>query len=233
MSEEPDINKMVVEFVNQNIDRFYTTGKEILKGTSDKVRLYLFNTYKDYLSCVAGRYSKAKTFLIRGEATNLYEFYVPTGISCGRKEYNQPSFIDIAKHNQCSVIMGGGGSGKSVLMRHLFLSALGPEGKVPVFLELRELNQNRISILEFIEETLHENHFKLDADFIKKALQNGHFVLFFDGFDELSRKLRKDYTKQIQKFAKVYDQNVVIVSSRPDDEFSAWSNFSVFTMDPR
>ena len=139
MSEEPDINKMVVEFVNQNLDRFYTTGKDILKGTSDKVRLYLFNTYKDYLTCVAGRYSKAKAFLIRGKAINLYQFYVPTGISCGPKKYNQPSFVDIATHNKHSVIMGGGGSGKSVLMRHLFLSALGPKGRVPVFLELREL----------------------------------------------------------------------------------------------
>ena len=232
MSEEPDVNKMVVEFVNQNIDRFYGTGKEILKGTADKIRLYLFTTYKDYLSCVAERYSKAKTFLIRGEALNLYEFYVPTGISCGRSTYDRPSFAQIAQHNKSSVVTGGGGSGKSILMRHLFLSALGPEGKVPIFLELRDLNQTKQSILDFIHETLHENHFKLDAEYIGKALQNGHFAVFFDGFDELSRTVRKDYTKQIQTFAKVYDQNVVIVSSRPDDEFSSWSNFSVFTINP-
>ena len=41
MSDEPDINNMVAEFVNQNIDRFFGTGKDILKGTADKVRLYL------------------------------------------------------------------------------------------------------------------------------------------------------------------------------------------------
>jgi hypothetical protein len=232
VNEEPNINKMVVEFVNQNIDRFYATGKEILKGTADKVRLYLFTTYKDYLSCVAGRYSKAKTFLIRGEAVGIYDFYVPTGISSGKKKYRQPSFADIANHNNFSVLTGGGGSGKSILMRHLFLSAISSEGKVPIFLELRDLNQTKLSILDFIQETLHENHFKLDATYIGKALQNGHFALFLDGFDELSRNVRKQYTKQIQKFAKLYDQNVVIVSSRPDDEFSGWSSFSVFTMDP-
>ena len=43
MSDEADINKMVVEFVNQNIDRFYLTGKGILKGTADKMRLANFN----------------------------------------------------------------------------------------------------------------------------------------------------------------------------------------------
>ncbi len=168
----------------------------------------------------------------RGEAVNLYEFYVPTGISCGKQKYDSPSFSDVAGRNNFSIITGGGGSGKSILMRHLFLSALQPNGKVPVFLELRDLNQTKRSILEFIEETLHDNHFKLDATYIDKALRGGHFALFFDGFDELSRKHRNDYAKQLQKFAKLYDKNVIIVSSRPDEEFSGWSNFSVFTLDP-
>ena len=232
MGEEPDINKIVVEFVNQNLDRFYSTGKDILKGTADRVRLYLLTTYRDYLSCITARYSKAKTFLIRSEALSLYNFYVPTGISCGETRYTNPSIGEIASRNPFVVITGGGGSGKSILMRHLFLTALQHGEKVPIFLELRELNQSKQTILDFVRETLHENHFKLDAEYINKALLSGHFVLFFDGFDELSRQLRKEYSKQIQKFAKLYDQNVVVVSSRPDDEFAAWTTFSIFQLDP-
>ena len=130
------------------------------------------------------------------------------------------------------VITGGGGCGKSILMRYLFLSSIKTGDKVPIFLELRELNQSKQSILSFIQANLQENHFKLDEEYINKALKNGHFAIFLDGFDELARGLRKDYSKQIQQLAKLYDKNIVIVSSRQDEEFSAWANFSVFHINP-
>ena len=90
MSEELEINRMVAEFVNQNIDRFYNTGKGILKGAADTARLHLLNSYKEYLACITDRYSKAKTFLFRNEPVSIYTFYVPIGISGRRLRLSQP-----------------------------------------------------------------------------------------------------------------------------------------------
>lgn len=231
MSEEIDINKIAVEFVNQNIESFYNTGKGVLKGAANKIRLHLDNSYKDYLACVTERYSKAKSFFIRDEPTYLYQFYVPIGVSCGEVKIKKASLSEIISVNPFVVITGGGGAGKSMLMRHLFLDAIAQKQKVPIFLELRELNHTDQSLLDFIKETLHSNRFDLDDEYIEKALKAGHFALLFDGFDEIAFSLRKNVSKQLQQIAKNYDNNIVLTSSRPDNEFSGWSSFSIFQMD--
>src|SRR2546430_282403 len=181
MHDELNINKVAAEFVNQNIELFYNVGKDVLKGATDKVRLVLNNSYKNYLICVTDRYSKAKSFFIRHEPTYLYQFYVPIGLTSGKNAIAKASLSAIAKVSPFAVITGGGGSGKSMLMRHLFLDALLSRRKVPIYLELRELNQSDQSLVEFIRETLHANHFTLDETYIEKALKAGHFVLLLDG----------------------------------------------------
>lgn len=152
MGEEFNINAAVAEFVNQNIESFYNTGKGLFKDTADKIRLHLSDSYKDYLACVCGRYSKAKSFFIRDEPTFLYNFYVPMGISSASSYFDKASIKDIASVNNNAVITGSGGSGKSMLMRHLFLDAIFSKSKVPIFLELRELNQAEQSLRGFIKE---------------------------------------------------------------------------------
>lgn len=231
MSEEPDVNKMAAEFVAQNIERFYNTGKDVVKGATDKVRLHLNSSYKDYLACVAERHSKGKSFFIRHEPTTLYDFYVPIGVSNEKNKISQASINGISALNRFAVITGGGGSGKSMLMRHLLLDAIKQKQKVPVLLELRELNESGQSLLDYIKETLRSNRFSLDDDYIEKALKAGHFALLFDGLDEVAFSLRKGVIKQLFQLAKNYDQNTILLSSRPEPEFFGWPGFSVFNVD--
>jgi hypothetical protein len=230
MSDEIDINKVAAEFVNQNIEHFYQAGKDAIKGAADKVRLMLKNSYKDYLECAVPRYSKAKSFFVRNEPTYLYNFYVPIGVSCGESQISNASVKDMASVNPHAVVTGGGGSGKSMLMRHLFLDALVNKERVPIYIELRDVNQSNESIVATIQETLHSNKFHLDDTYIEKALRAGHFVLLFDGFDEVTLSLRKTVSKQLLALAKNYDKNIILISSRPDNEFSGWPTFSVFKM---
>ncbi len=222
-----DVNKIAAEFVQQNIEHFYHTSKDILKGAADSVRLKLSRSYKDYIGCVAGRYSKAKSFFIRDEPTYLYNFYVPMGLTGVNGEVTDASIAALESRNRFVVITGSGGSGKSMMMRHLLLDGL-QANRVPVFLELRELNQTQLSLKEFIQNTLHLNNFALDNEYIEKALKVGHFLLLFDGFDELASSLRKTISKELLDLAKSYEKNLICVSSRPDNEFSGWSAFSVF-----
>lgn len=232
MGEELDINKVAAEFVSHNLENVYNLSKGVLKGAADKIRLRLQNSYNSYVVCVAQRYSKAKSFFIRNEPTNLYDFYVPIGLSSSNNRIEVPSINAVASVNPFVVVTGGGGSGKSMLMRHLFLDTLETKERVPVFLELRELNQTQIPLLEFLEETLRSNKFGLDHEYILKALKAGHFVIFLDGFDEVALSIRKDLTKEIQQLAKSYDQNLIVVSSRPDNEFTGWSSFTTLVVNP-
>lgn len=231
MSDELDVNKMAVEFVNSHIDTFYDTGKSIWKDMTDKARLHMQKSYREYLTCVTERYSKAKSFFVRSEPTYLYDFYVPAGIS-SKREQLPASVKALSKASSFTVITGSGGSGKSMFMRHLLLDSVKQKQKVPVFIELRELNQTDISLIELIQSTLSKNHFELDAKYIDKAIQAGHFILLLDGFDELTSNLRKSVGKQILQLAQKYDENMIVLSSRPDDEFSGWTLFNVFAMTP-
>ena len=227
MDNEIDVNKIAAEFVQQNIESFYNTGKDILKGAADAVRLRLNKSYKAYITCVASRYSKAKSFFIRDEPTYLYNFYVPMGLTSVNGEVSRAS-ISALESNHFVVITGSGGSGKSMMMRHLLLDGLLQANRVPIFLELRELNQTPISLKQFIQNTLHLNNFALDDEYIEKALKAGHFLLLFDGFDEIALSLRKRVSKELIELAKSYERNLIYVSSRPDNEFAGWSSFSVF-----
>lgn len=232
MTEEIDINKIAVELVNQHIEAFVNKGRTLFKGAGDKIRLHLDRSYKSYLTCVVDRYSKSKSFFIHDQPTYLYDFYVPLGVSCGETKINKAAFNEILSTNTFVIITATAGSGKSILMRHLFLDSILQNKKIPIFVELRELNQREKPLLELLKDSLYSNRFELDSEFIDRALKAGHFAIFLDGFDEIMPSIRKNVSKQIQQLAKSYDKNALFLSTRPDQEFSGWSAFNVFQVDP-
>jgi len=232
MQDELDVNKITAEFLKQNLDDFCDTARGVLKTAKTKVRLRLDRTYKSYLTCLLKKHSKAKTFFIRAEPTPLQKFYVPLSLTCGDKTIRDANVQDIASRAHFSIITGSAGVGKSLLMRHLLMSSLLSGGKVPVFIELRDFNQNDCELISAIENTLRLNKFNLDATYIEEALKAGHFALFLDGFDEVVAAKRQALSKSIQGFARRYDSNYVLVSSRPDNEFAGWPDFSVFSVSP-
>ena len=65
--EEFNINDIVVGFLTENLEKFVKSSKNVIKGTSEKIRLQLDSTYKKYLITVTDKYSKAKSFFIRNE----------------------------------------------------------------------------------------------------------------------------------------------------------------------
>lgn len=140
----------------------------------------------------------------------------------------EASIGSVESINRFAIIAGTGGSGKSMMMRHLLLNALNTTRRVPIFMELRELNQTPMSLKEFVQHTLRSNHFDLDNEYIDKALKAGHFLLLFDGFDEIVSSLRKRVSKELLDLTKFYENNMICVASRPDNEFAGWSGFTVF-----
>ena len=119
-----------------------------------------------------------------------------------------------------------------MLMRHLVLNAILQKIKVPIFIQLQRLNQSDLDLNGLIQQTLSENKFKLDVEYIAKAIKEGHFVLFLDGLDEVIETRRQETSQSIQDFARVNDQNTVVVSSRPDQELEGWQEFTLLKVQP-
>lgn len=229
MTEE-EIGKLAAEFVSKNISSLVEMCKGVLKGANREISLRLERTYREYIEDSASRYSKTKSFFIRNESVGLYDFYVPISIQSGKRVVVDPNYSEISSHSKRNVILGTGGCGKSVLMKHLFLSCLLDQSKIPVFIELRDLNAKKSGIKSLIYEVLKSSKFDFDEEFITKAIKNGHFAFILDGYDEVTTSLRKRLVSDIKKLSKQGKDCSITISSRPDEVFSGIDEFCVYNV---
>lgn len=224
---EFDINKFTAEYLDKNIERIATVGYEVLKGTKNKIKIHLKNTYSNYLKKVTSRYAKTKSFFYRDEAVYIEKFYVPLKLILNKNSLGKASINVILKKEGNFIITGLAGCGKSILMKYLLIDTLKNTDCVPVFVELREVNKRDIELMDLLEETLIENNLNLDAKYLNKAFDVGQFIFFLDGFDEVDKSKRFSVAKSIMSFAAKYSKSKVVVSSRPDIEFGGWKDFNV------
>lgn len=119
MPDELDPNAIAADFLKQNLDDLVASGKQILKGASDRIRLRLQRTYTKYLTALMEKYSKAKSFLLRGDPAPLYDFYVPLDLKRQDVTLEDVGVRSVLNCGRNIIITGSGGSGKSMLIRHL------------------------------------------------------------------------------------------------------------------
>jgi hypothetical protein len=144
----------------------------------------------------------------------------------------RPGAIDIAEVATAVILTGSGGSGKSMMMRHLLISAVQNRAKTPVFYELRHQNQQSEPIRTAVLRTLRSHGLEVDDEYLERALEAGHFSLMLDGFDELKQALREDVARDIQQLAQRHPRNWFTVSSRPDPQLQGWDAFSQMSIQP-
>lgn len=226
-----DEYKLVVDFLVQNREKLWDVALKTYGVVDEALKLKLKTEYENYLTNVRLRHSKSKSFFIRDKPVDLYSYYTPSGIALMDDVINSPSFSDVYSSNDKIIIAGSGGSGKTVLMKHLFLDCIKEKLFAPILLELRDYS-NKTTLQKLINKTLTDNGFIDSEEFILKSQKEGHFCFFFDGFDEVENKQRKKLIKQIKALSKKYSKCPIIVSSRPDDELHDFEEFSVYKVLP-
>ena len=232
MSDELDATKLIVEFLNSNIDRLINPISSGMKGTKNAIRARLTRTYRPYLERILERHSKAKSLFVRSEPLPIYDFFVPPDISSQQRILSAPGAAQLASIAPAAIVTGTGGCGKTMFMRHLLVSSLANREKMPVLLELRQLNNNGSDLRSAILHTLNSNSLKADDEYLDLALRAGHFCLLLDGFDELELRVRDRVAREVQHLAEKYPQNWLFLSSRPDSKLEGWQGFSLFSVEP-
>jgi len=227
-SEEFDINKAVAEFLTLNIKDFVDLSLDIYKGTKNNIQLKLKSVYSTYLSNIADRYGKSKSFFIRDEPQELHTFYIPVGIESSNIKIKTANLRAILSHNSKSIISGTAGSGKSILLKHLFINSIKDKKQVPVFLELRDNNLNNNCLLECIYGVFDCFGLHLEPKFIEKAFSVGHFILFLDGLDEVTFDRRTAIIKEIDNLTTEFPRTSIIITTRPDNLTAELETFSIF-----
>jgi predicted NACHT family NTPase len=232
MESEVDINSIASELLTNQFSKVFEKLTKAGKGLTNKLHLAFVASFHTYVDRIVARHSKARSFFNRGEPVNLYSFYVPIGVCCEKHSIPRVNANALFHKTRNIVIQGSGGCGKSVVIRHILLDILNTRKKLPIFIELRDMNRTKETLNELLLRSLKESGLDIENSTFAFGLEDGLFALLFDGFDELDVALRSQAATAIRSIASANHDNWIVVTSRPDHEFSGWSEFSIYTSMP-
>lgn len=192
--------------------------------------------FKNYINNSYKKVVFFKTLFSSDSAINIHEIYVSPKFSFRRKILSDEQVIsEITSRPARSIVVGTGGSGKSIFMKYMYavLCESGSLSKVPVFFELKSLNG--ISKKDIVSYIYHSNVFIKEAftkDQFIYGLQKGAFILILDAFDETDYNDREKIEEDIIAISSMYRECPLIVSGRSDPRFNSWQAFDIIEIKP-
>ncbi|MBC2177740.1 NACHT domain-containing protein [Listeria booriae] len=190
----------------------------------------LSSSYVKYLKTSFNKYCKIKTILYKREPQDLYSFYESLDVKRDTDDQiiSSENIMDIVSIGNKLIITGTGGSGKTVMLKYLFLESIKKNFKIPILIELRSLNdtpKEDINLLDYIYNSLESMNLSIERKYFEYSLVDGNYLILLDGFDELNSDIAKKVTEEIINISDKYHDNHFIVSSRPSYDFVAWNDY--------
>lgn len=151
------------------------------------------------------------------QPSTVDEIYYPAKVRHGSGNRVIISSDDLFPNNtRLAFIQGTAGQGKSVFLRFLCLRDLDYSGKIPIFIELRKID-NGIDIFSLLKAQL--KIIGLEENLIEPALismlGSGSVRIYLDGLDEVKREYALDTKDKINTLINKYPKLQIILTSRP------------------
>ena len=239
MMDENFNNDLASKFMNSIFDEYLppliSKIANKIKITYNEVKIDLEIPFQAYLTKSYEKYSKTKTIIYGIEPQKLYSFFEVPFLKKGTEIINPTTTKVLTDISKFLIIEGSGGIGKSTLMKHLFLSELKLEDYVPIFIELKDFNEEgHLDLEELLLKKLNQFHNTFQEEYLDYALQSGCFLFLLDGYDELYSENQKEFFKKLNDFCDKYPENHYILSSRPysESEFIEFQRFTVLKAVP-
>lgn len=228
---------------------FLTTLKPVISKLvnilGDEIEQAVKNKIIEYQVSATERNGLVKNFLHSHEPIRLSSFYQPLYIKSYRPSIDRNSKVRTSTENISNLflinknitIVGPAGCGKSTLINYLFLQSILEEYKIPIKIELRDLNKENDSILTYLYEKIFKlNTLSINKSMTKRLLASGRFIIFLDGVDEIISNRKEQILNEIKEITQAYYKNLYVISSRNFDEIvylPSFTNYEVceFTLD--
>lgn len=181
----------------------------------DEIKQALREDIIKYIGNFSEKFSKIKTFLFN-DRIPFYEVYFPLSLKVNHSTINVPDMPDsLFEKNNYLTILGHAGCGKTMIMRHLFLSACDKSSKLPIVVELRKLKEHNGDLKDYISEKVFNFNLSQNAHIYQRMLDSGDFMFLFDGYDEISLEKKDSITRNLEDFVDLYPNNFYLLTSRP------------------
>lgn len=242
-----EVTSIIKGIVNGQLTKLLSS---ITSDFNEEIKHTITNNILEYQIEEYNRNSISKTLLHRVEPKRLKEFYQPLFIrKCDKTNRRRDNIsqhyrytdrrneVRIATHsienlfekNQFVTLIGSAGSGKSTIVKYLFLNSIDSNFKIPIKLELRYLNDYDGTVIDFIKEKIFKlNRLASGDKIIERLMKSGDFVFFLDGYDEITSIKKEKLTKEIDDLVKLYNKNNYLLTSRPYTEIDLLPLFHNF-----
>lgn len=219
------VEQKAIESFGKHLDRFINSSEKYIDL---KLKKKWFS-FEHYLEKMYKRCAITTVMIDREKPYNLEDIYVS-----GKYKYSNEILTDedILAELLCEgrlSVQGLGGAGKTILLKYFWLKIFQSEkGKIPIFVELRRLNDFQDRQLNTYIRTLLSPPQAVMSDVIfKEFCADGTFVFLLDGFDELHEDARQNIQSQILDLSFNYPKCSILVSSRLDERFVSWEQFKI------
>lgn len=191
------------------------------------------NAFIAYYKRAYNNYSIINTLAFKERVKKLKDIYIPLTIypvdnekekKFAKVEGYPKELLD--KYGRI-LITDTAGMGKSTLMKRMFLDVIDGQFGIPIFIELRRLNESN-DILNEVAIQLGGLNDSFDKEILETLFVDGEFIFFFDGYDEISSSNKAFVTKNIQDFVAKAPNNKYILTSRPEEELACFGEFQEF-----
>lgn len=196
------------------------------------------SAFRTYLENAMERYNKVKTLADLTEPRDLEGengIYVDGFVQYKEDRIPVTLVRELLGVSNKIVLTGTGGIGKTMLMRHLFVSTYQNDICVPVLVELRRMKEIKSdnALLELIHAAIENFDVKLSPEQFEYSLRSGTYLFLFDGLDEVNSEWRDGTAKLIQDLSNRYPKNAYIVSSRKEGVwFNELQTFTIMEVCP-
>ena len=191
------------------------------------------NAFIAYYKRAYNNYSIINTLAFKERVKKLKDIYIPLTIyPVDNKKEKKLTKIEgypkelLDKYSRI-LITDTAGMGKSTLMKRMFLDIIDGQLGIPIFIELRRLNENN-DILNEVAIQLGGLNDGFDKEILETLFVDGEFIFFFDGYDEISSSNKAFVTRNIQDFVAKASNNKYILTSRPEEELACFGEFQEF-----
>ncbi|PJZ43807.1 NACHT domain-containing protein [Leptospira brenneri] len=229
---EQEILKASVKEIPKVLSVFLNTFTEI----KEEIKFTFGEGIQTYISLKLNSFSNIKTILHRQLPKYFYDIYQTQAVYCNKLRITIDSHKSLEQFGPYITVIGGPGSGKTTLLRHIFMSSISLGEKIPLYLELRRIDFDKLSLNDIINQTVQENFSTESKRIIKKLLELEKFIILLDGFDELTFSMREKFIYSLNNYREKYPNNFFILTSRPSPVAELIPNFtnikiSNFTLD--